>query len=180
MWLGRHQDKSIAQYASWPPLGSIWICRLKHQTTGGKLIQISIITTPTQQRLAVHFRNWTQSTGGIDRRKRTQSTPISPMWRVAYSLSYYMVSEWRPAVPFAEVFSAGGSLLHPITRFWPALTQNWIPRTKKRTQKWRKRRRKEHCAEWPEFMTFGRCGTVANTYVLSRSNLGLKTRRWHP
>jgi len=39
----------------WPPPGSIWIRRLKHQRSGGKLIQISMITTPTQWRLAVHF-----------------------------------------------------------------------------------------------------------------------------
>jgi len=38
-----------------PPPGSLWIHRLKHQRTGGKLIQISLITTPAQWRLGVHF-----------------------------------------------------------------------------------------------------------------------------
>jgi hypothetical protein len=41
------------------PPGCIWIHRIKHQRTGDKLIQISMITTPTQWRVAVHFGYWT-------------------------------------------------------------------------------------------------------------------------
>ena len=55
MWLRRHPDEAIAQHAYWPLPGSICIRRLKRRRTGGKLIQISMITTPTQRRLAVHF-----------------------------------------------------------------------------------------------------------------------------
>ena len=51
-WLPGH----VANTTSWPLPGSLWIHRLKYQRTGGKLIQLSMITTPTQWRLAVHFR----------------------------------------------------------------------------------------------------------------------------
>jgi len=59
MCLKRPPDKATAQPAYLPPPGSIWIRHLKHQKTGDKLIQISMITTPTQWRLAVHFGYWT-------------------------------------------------------------------------------------------------------------------------
>jgi len=102
-----HPDEAIAQHADWPPPGYIWIRCLKHQNTGGKLIQISMITTPTKWRLAIHFGSRKSPTGGVNRRKRTQSTPIFPMWRATYSLSFHMV--WRPVAPLAEMLSAGGS-----------------------------------------------------------------------
>jgi len=54
MWLIWHTDEAIAQHAYWPPPCSIRIYRLKHQRTGGKLIQISMITTPTQWKFAGH------------------------------------------------------------------------------------------------------------------------------
>jgi len=109
MWPRGHQDEVITQPAYWLPAGSIWIHHLKHQWPGGKLIQISMITTPTKWRLAVHLGYRISPTGGDNRRKRTQSTPISPMWQVTYSLSYYILSEWRPVFPLAEMLSAGGS-----------------------------------------------------------------------
>jgi len=33
---------------------------------------------------------------------------INPMWRVTYSQSYHMVSEWRPVFPLADMLLAGG------------------------------------------------------------------------
>jgi len=41
----------------------------------------------------------TQPTGAINRKKCTQSTPISQMCRATYSLSYHMVSQYRPGFP---------------------------------------------------------------------------------
>jgi len=55
MWLKQHPDEAITQHAYYPPPSSIWIHRLKRQETGGKLIQISMITTQTKWRLSVHF-----------------------------------------------------------------------------------------------------------------------------
>ena len=55
MWLRWHPDEVISQHIYWRLPGSIWIGRLKYQSTGGKLIQIAMITTPTQWRLVVHF-----------------------------------------------------------------------------------------------------------------------------
>ena len=133
MWQKWHPDEVIMQHADSPPLGCIWIRHLKHQRTGGKLIQISMISTLTQWRLAVHFgyRRWPN--GGTNNWKHTQSTPISSMWHARYSQSYHLVSEWRAVLPLAEMYSAGGSqnpqarpfakkwfqgsLLEPITRF---------------------------------------------------------------
>jgi len=142
MWLRRHPDKAISQQVYWPPPGSIWILSLKHQGTGGKIIQISLITTPTEWKLAVHVGNQTQPTGGVNRRKHIESMSIFPMWRATYSLSYHMVLKWRPVYPFAEMLSAGGSqkpqarpfakkslncsLPEPLTGLWHALTQDWM------------------------------------------------------
>jgi len=109
MWPRRHPDEVITQHSSWPPPGSIWIYRLKHQSTGGKLIEISMITTVTQWRLIVHFGYRTQLTGASKKRKCTQSTLISEMWHVTYSPSYHMVSEWRPVFPLSEMLLVGGS-----------------------------------------------------------------------
>jgi len=55
MWLRRHTDEVIVQHIDWPPRGYIWIHYLTHLQTGAKLIQITMITTPTQWKLAVHF-----------------------------------------------------------------------------------------------------------------------------
>jgi hypothetical protein len=74
-----------------------------------KLIQISMITTSTQSRLACHLGYRTEPIGGDNRRKRTQSTPISAMCRATYSLSYHMVSEWRPAFLLTKMLLGGGS-----------------------------------------------------------------------
>jgi len=62
-----------------------------------------------QWRLAVHFGFRISRNGGDGKRKRTQSTRISPMWHATYSQSYLMVSEWRPVFPLDETLSAGGS-----------------------------------------------------------------------
>jgi len=53
------QRNWFLQHTYWPLPGSIWIHHLKHQRTGGKLIALSMITTPTQWRLAVHVAYWT-------------------------------------------------------------------------------------------------------------------------
>jgi len=45
---------------------------------------------------------------------------------------------------------------------------------------WTKRERKGNCTEWPRLMTFSRCGCAAETYLLPRRNLPLKTSRWPP
>ena len=52
----QHPENAITQNAYWPRPGSIWIRHLKHRRTGGQLIPISLSTSPTQWRLAVHFR----------------------------------------------------------------------------------------------------------------------------
>jgi hypothetical protein len=49
MWLKQQPDKAIAQHSDWQLPGCIWIHRLMNHTIGGKLIQISTITTPTVQ-----------------------------------------------------------------------------------------------------------------------------------
>jgi len=59
MGLRRHSDEPIMHHTYWSAPGSTWIRRLNHQRTGGKLIPISTITTPTQWILAVHFGYWT-------------------------------------------------------------------------------------------------------------------------
>jgi len=118
------------------------------------------------------------------------------MRRTTSSLSYHMVSEWRPVFHLAEMLSAGdrqkpharllaktsleGSLLAVITRLGHALTQNWIRWTKKMTWQWRKKRKKGNCPEWPRFTTFWRCGMATKTYVPPRRNVTLKTSRWPP
>jgi len=75
----------------------------------GKVIQISMITVPTKWRLATHFGYRTYWTSGANSRKRTQSTPISPICNARLSLSYHMLSEWRPVFPLGEMLLAGGS-----------------------------------------------------------------------
>jgi len=102
-------DEAFAQHTNWPPPGSIRSHRLNHQRTGGKSIQISKITTPTQWRLAVHFGCQISPTGGDNKRNHTQSMLISPTWHEIYSLSYHTVLEWRPVFPLGEMVLAAGS-----------------------------------------------------------------------
>jgi len=109
MWLRWHLDTEIVQHAYWHPQGYIWIHRLKHQSIGGKSIQIVMTTTPTLLRLAVHFGCPISLTGGTSKKKHTQGTPICPMWHATYSLSYHMVLGWRLVVPLGETLSDGGS-----------------------------------------------------------------------
>jgi len=54
-----HPDEAITLHAYCQLPGSIQIHCVAHQRTGGKLIQISMITTPTEGRVAVHFGSWT-------------------------------------------------------------------------------------------------------------------------
>jgi len=109
MWLKLNLDEAIALHAYWPPPGSIWFHCLNDLRTGGKKVQISIITTPTQWICAVHFGYRISPTAGDNKRKLTNSTPISWMWRASYSLSYHMVSEQGPVVPLRKMLSAGDS-----------------------------------------------------------------------
>jgi len=171
MWLRGRPDRAIAQFADWPLPDSIWICRLQQRRTGDKLMQMSMIITPTHWRLAVHFAYETLPIGGANRRKRTHSMSISTMWLVTYSVSYQMVSQWRPVFPLAEMLldgsnqkpqarsftkmSLSGSSLEPITGFLQTLTQNCISQPQKMTRKWRVSQRKWNCTEWPSFTTFG-------------------------
>jgi len=46
-WVEEHPDEEITQHAHCQPPGSIRIHHLMHQWSGGKFIQISMITTPT-------------------------------------------------------------------------------------------------------------------------------------
>jgi len=117
MWLRRHPDKVIALHADWTLPNCIWILRLKHQRTGSKAIQISMITTPTQWSSAVYFACWTWLTGGLNRRKHIQSTPFSPMRCARYFLSYHMFSGWKPVFPFAKMLSTGGSSIPEVKPF---------------------------------------------------------------
>jgi len=55
MWLRRCLDKEITLRHYWPPSSSISIRHLNHLRTGGIIIQMSMFTTPTQWRSAVHF-----------------------------------------------------------------------------------------------------------------------------
>jgi len=170
MWQRQHLEKVLVQHIYWPQPGSISIPHLTHESTASELIQISISTTPTQWRVAVHLGYWILLTCGGNRRKRTQSTLISPVWRATYSVSYHMVSEWRPVFPLGEILLAGdsqktqvrpfaktllwGSLQEPITRFLRAKTQYRIRQDLKTTRKWRMRRRIGNFTEWPRSTTF--------------------------
>jgi len=80
MWLKRHPDGVIMQHIYWQLQGSIVIHCLNHKRTGGMVIQILMITTPTPWRLAVHFGYWISPAGGVNKWKQTQSTAMSPMW----------------------------------------------------------------------------------------------------
>jgi len=63
------------------------------KTTGGQLIWISMITTPTGWRLAEHIGYRISRNGGVSTRKRSQSMPILPMRHTTWSRSYHKVSE---------------------------------------------------------------------------------------
>jgi len=93
VWLKRHPDKAIVQPTYEQLQGCKWVCCLKQQRTEGRLIEILVITTLTPWRLAVYFGYQMSLPGGINKRTRTQSKPISPMWHAIYSLSYHMLSE---------------------------------------------------------------------------------------
>jgi len=117
LWQKGHHDGAITQHAYWQPQSSIWICRLEHQWTGGKLIQILMITTPNPRRVAVYFGYRISLTGGLKNWKCTQSTPISAMWHATYSLSYHHLMEWSPVFPFCERLWAGGCQKQQATAF---------------------------------------------------------------
>jgi hypothetical protein len=113
----RHPDDAIEQHAYWMLPGLIWILRLSYHTTGGELIRITMITTSTLYRSAVHFGSQISLTGGARQTKHIPSTPISPMWHPTYSLSYHMVLEWRPIYPSGEMWSAWGRQTPPAGPF---------------------------------------------------------------
>jgi len=117
MWLRWHPAEVIGQHLYWPPPCSIQIRHLKHQGSGGNLFQISMITAQTKWRSAVHFGNRTWPTAGVNTRQLSECTLITPMWHLTYSLSYHMVSEWRPVFPLNEVLSAGGSHIPQVRPF---------------------------------------------------------------
>jgi len=79
-WLKWHQDKAIAHHADWQPQCSNSIHLLKHHETGGKLIQILMITTPDPFESAVHWGYQISPSGGTSRTNHTQSNHISPTW----------------------------------------------------------------------------------------------------
>jgi len=101
-----HPDDVITQQTYWLPDDSISIHRMNHKRTGGKLIQISMTTTPTPFRLAVHWDFQISRTSGANKRQCTDIVLISAMWHEMKSLSYYMVSEWRPVFHWCETLSA--------------------------------------------------------------------------
>jgi len=107
--LKQHPDDAIVQYAQCPLPGSIWIHHLNHLRMGGKVIQISVITTPTKWRVAVHFGFRISPTDGANKSKCTQSTQISRMWHATCSLLYPMVLEGRPVPPLVKMLSTGSS-----------------------------------------------------------------------
>ena len=109
MWLKGHSDKAITQHIYWLPPGSIWIHPLDHQSTVGKSIQISMITTLSQWRLGVHFGYWILPTGGENKRQHTQSTPSCISWHKTYSRSYHMVLELTHVFPLGKTLSARGT-----------------------------------------------------------------------
>ena len=133
MWLKRHPAQEITCHANWLRPGFIWIQHLNCLRTGGNLILMSVITTPTQWRLAVHFQYQISPTGWCDKRSHSQSSLISPMLHVINSLSYHIVLQWRPVFALGEMWLAGGSqkphawpltkksrsgcMLEPITRY---------------------------------------------------------------
>jgi len=116
-WRKRLPGAAIMQHADWPPQGSIWNVHLNRQTTGGKYIQMLMITTPTPGRVAVHFGYPISRMGGASRGKHTQSTPIPSMWLGTYSVLCPRLSEWRPVVFLCEMWF-GGDSLKPLARQW--------------------------------------------------------------
>ena len=107
-----------------------------------------------------------------------------------------MVLEWRPVFPLREMWLATGSqkpqarpfankllnssLLKPIMGYWQAMTQLWILQMLITPRKRRERRSQTSCTEWPRSTTFWRCGSTAKSYMLHRTNLGLKISKWLP
>jgi hypothetical protein len=49
------------------------------------------------------FCYWLTLCGGGNTEKYTESTPISPVWCMLYSLSYLTVLEWRPDFPIGKM-----------------------------------------------------------------------------
>jgi len=151
---------------------------------------------PDVWRLALHFDYQISQKVGINKRKRTQCTVISPMGRAVYALSYHKLSEWRPVIHFRETWSAEdsqnpqarpfskesseGNLLKPITGYWQPITKHCIWPIPESTENWTQRQRNRNCIEWPRSLTSWRCNWAANIYVLLRRNPTLKTRKWQP
>lgn len=61
-----------------------WIHSLITEISGGKLLQIWMISYPTWWRSAGHFGSSISPTGGANKRKYTQSVCISATWHAIY------------------------------------------------------------------------------------------------
>ena len=103
LWPKRHPDEGIVPHTYWQPPGCIRIHLLNYHRTGGKLIPILIMITRILWRWIVHFGYRISPTGGGNKKKHSQSTPISPMWRATLSVSYLRVVEWRPVFPLGKM-----------------------------------------------------------------------------
>jgi hypothetical protein len=53
--------------------------------------------------IVVHYGYQISPTGGGNKKEGTPSTPISPMWRTTYFLSYLSVSELRAGFRLGEM-----------------------------------------------------------------------------
>ena len=196
MWLRWHPDEVIAQHVYWLPPGSIRILRLKHQRTGDELIQISMLTTPTQRGLYSTF--WLPDITYWWRQQKETHWKYADLSNVAHVIFSIIphcvgleasfsvdqdVSSWRRSKTTGETLReivvvrqfarandgilAGGD---------PALdaTNTEIDSEMK------EQRKKGNCPEWPKFTTFWRCDRAPETYMLPRTNLALRTSRWLP
>jgi len=105
--LKQRPDKPIVHHAHRQMQGSISSHPLNYHRTGGKLIRILMITTPTLSRFTVLFCYHISPTGGVNKRKCTQTMVISPMWHSMNALSYQMVSDtrtWGQLFPWARCY----------------------------------------------------------------------------
>jgi len=88
--LNWHWEEVITQYADWQPQCSIRFYGLNYQRTGAKIIQILTIPTPSLWRLAAYFWYRISTSSAADKSRHTQSTPITEIWHITYSLLFHM------------------------------------------------------------------------------------------
>ena len=72
-------------------------------------MQMSMISTSIQQRLALPFQYWIYPPGGTNNRKCNQSTPISPMHHATAFLLYHMLLDGRPVLSLCKILLSGAS-----------------------------------------------------------------------